>query len=162
MHVFRTLLIACILLAPAALHAQREKLPPEDLEIVEKTWPTAKRTSTGLRSVLLKAGTGAMPLKGEVASVLYVGKLLDGTIFDQATDPGKPFSFRVARGQVIEGWEEGLQMMQLGERRLFIVPFELGYGTRGSLPKIPKRATLVFEVELVSIDKDMPVSATKK
>ncbi|HRE82712.1 MAG TPA: FKBP-type peptidyl-prolyl cis-trans isomerase [Opitutaceae bacterium] len=160
MHLFRLLALVCFLSAPFALQAQREKLPPEDLEIVEKTWPTARRTSTGLRTLVLKEGTGDQPKKGDVVSVVYVGKLLDGTIFDQATDPAKPFTFRVGRGQVIEGWEEGLQLTRVGERRLFIVPFELGYGTRGSLPKIPKRATLVFEVELLSIEKAQPLPST--
>ncbi len=158
MHVLRILFITCLLLAPAVVSAQREKLPPEDLEIVEKTWPTAKRTSTGLRTMILKDSDGPSPKKGDVVSVVYVGKLLDGTIFDQATDPEKPFTFRVGRGQVIEAWEEGMQLLKVGQRRLFIVPFELGYGTRGSPPKIPKRATLIFEVELLSINKDMPTT----
>jgi FKBP-type peptidyl-prolyl cis-trans isomerase len=59
----------------------------------------------------------------------------------------------VGRGQVIDGWEQGLQLMRPGEKRVLIVPFELGYGTRGDPPKIPKRATLVFEVEVVSVKK---------
>lgn len=158
MHALRTFLLACLLLAPVVIFAQREKLPPEDLEIVEKTWPTAKRTATGLRTMILQDSDGPSPKKGDVVSVVYVGKLLDGTIFDQATDPDKPFTFRVGRGQVIEAWEEGLQLLKIGQRRLFIVPFELGYGTRGSPPKIPKRATLIFEVELLSINKDTPTA----
>ena len=87
-----------------------------------------------------------------MVAVLYTGKLLDGTVFDQAQDAAKPFTVRVGRGQVIEGWEEGLQLLRAGERRLLIVPYELGYGTRGSPPKIPRRATLIFEVELIAIN----------
>ena len=142
-----------VLAAPLAVQAQREKLPPEDLEIVEKTWPEAKKTSTGLRTQLLKEGSGELVKRGDLVSVLYKGQLLDGTVFDQTTDPSKPFTFRVGRGMVIEGWEQGLQLMRPGEKRLLIVPFELGYGTRGDPPKIPKRATLVFEVELLEIKK---------
>lgn len=156
MHVLRTLLLLCLLLTPAAVFAQREKLPPEDLEIVEKTWPTALRTSTGLRTMILQDSDGPSPKKGDIVSVVYVGKLLDGTIFDQATDPAHPFTFRVGRGQVIEAWEEGMQLLKIGQRRLFIVPFELGYGTRGNPPKIPRRATLVFEVELLAINPPEP------
>lgn len=147
------LLLGFALAAPLAVQAQREKLPPEDLAIVEKNWPGAKRTATGLRTQVLAPGSGELVQRGELVSVLYRGQLLDGTVFDQATDPKEPLTFRVSRGQVIEGWEEGLQLMRPGEKRLLIVPFELGYGTRGDPPKIPRRATLVFEVELLEVKK---------
>ncbi|PTY08774.1 peptidylprolyl isomerase [Opitutaceae bacterium EW11] len=153
MRFARILLFVLIAFAPSLVFAQREKLPAEDLEIVQKNWPTAKRTSTSLRTVLLKEGSGANPKAGDMVDVLYTGKLLDGTVFDEALDPQKPFTFRLGRGQVIEGWDEALQLMKPGERRIVIVPFELGYGTRGQPPKIPRRATLVFEVELLSIHK---------
>jgi FKBP-type peptidyl-prolyl cis-trans isomerase len=145
------MLLAVTLASPVVLQAQREKLSPEDLEIVEKNWPDAKRTSTGLRSVVLKEGAGELVKTGDLVSVVYKGQLLDGKVFDETKDPTKPFSFRVGRGQVIDGWEQGLQMMRPGEKRVLIVPFELGYGTRGDPPKIPKRATLVFEVEVVDV-----------
>jgi FKBP-type peptidyl-prolyl cis-trans isomerase len=150
-HLRLFVMLGCLLL-PVSLLAQREKLPPEDLEVVEKQWPEAKRTSTGLRTQVLRPGQGPTPQKGDVVAVLYTGKLLDGTVFDQAQDAAKPFTVRVGRGQVIEGWEEGLQLLRAGERRLLIVPYELGYGTRGSPPKIPRRATLIFEVELIAIN----------
>ena len=153
MRFLRWLVFVFVLGAPLAVQAQREKLPPEDLEIVEKTWPDAKKTSTGLRSVLIKEGSGELVKRGDLVSVLYKGQLLDGTVFDETKDASKPFTFRVGRGMVIEGWEQGLQLMRPGEKRILIVPFELGYGTRGDPPKIPKRATLVFEVELVEIKK---------
>lgn len=147
----RLLLFVALALAPAFVYAQREKLSLEDLEIVEKNWPAAKRTATGLRTLVLKEGTGDTPKPGQFVDVLYTGKLLNGTVFDQAHDPEKPFSFRLGRGFVIEGWEEGLQLMRVGEKRIFIVPFELGYGSRGQPPKIPRKATLVFEVELIRV-----------
>lgn len=153
MRFLRWTLLSLVLAAPLAVQAQREKLPPEDLEIVEKNWPDAKRTSTGLRSVVVKEGSGELVKAGDLVSVLYKGQLLDGKVFDQTKDPTKPFTFRVGRGQVIDGWEQGLQLMRPGEKRILIVPFELGYGTRGDPPKIPKRATLVFEVELIEIKK---------
>lgn len=86
--------------------------------------------------------------------MLYVGKLLDGTVFDQATEPDKPFTFRVRREMVIEGWEQVLQLMKRGERRLAIIPPEMAYGTRGQPPRIGRNATLVFEIELLSFGKD--------
>ncbi len=141
-------------LAAPALHAQREKLPPADLEFVEKTWPEAKKTVTGIRYLILREGEGPMPKPGDKVNVLYVGKLLNGTVFDQATEPDKPFTFRVQREMVIEGWDQVLQLMKRGEKRLVIIPPELGYGTRGQPPKIGRSATLVFEIELLSFGKD--------
>jgi FKBP-type peptidyl-prolyl cis-trans isomerase len=138
----------------SALHAQREKLPPEDLAYVEKTWPEAKKTMTGIRYVILKEGEGDTPKPGDKVNVLYVGRLLDGKIFDQAQDPKQPFTFRVRREAVIEGWDQILQQMKRGEKRLVIIPPELAYGTRGQPPKIGRNQTLVFEMELLSFGKD--------
>ena len=138
---------------PAVVRAQREKLPPEDLEMVQKTWPNAKRTATGLRYVLLAEGKGELAKPGDLVTVLYTGWLLNGTQFDQSIDPAKPFEFRLGRKNVIEGWDQGLQLMRPGEKRLFIVPYELGYGSRGQPPSIPPRATLIFEVQLLEIKK---------
>jgi FKBP-type peptidyl-prolyl cis-trans isomerase len=147
------LTLVAALFAPA-LRAQREKLPPADLEFVEKTWPEAKKTTTGIRYIILKAGEGAMPKPGDKVNVLYVGKLLNGTVFDQATEPDKPFTFRVRREMVIEGWDQVLQLMKRGEKRLVVIPPEMGYGTRGQPPKIGRNATLVFEIELLSFGQD--------
>lgn len=149
----RLILFCLITLAPVLGYAQREKIPANDLEIIEKNWPTAERTFTSLRTVVLQPGQGETAKRGDLVEVLYKGMLLDGTVFDQSLDPEKPFSFRLGRGLVIEGWEEGLQLMRSGEKRIIIVPFELAYGTRGQPPKIPRRSTLVFEVELVAIKK---------
>lgn len=150
----RLLALALVLLAPLALHAQREKLPPEDLEFVQKTWPEAKKTNTGIRYIILQEGRGAMPKPGNKIAVLYVGRLLNGTVFDQATEKEKAFTFRVSRDQVIQGWDQVFQQIKVGEKRLVIIPPELAYGTRGQPPKIPRNATLVFEVELLEIIPD--------
>jgi FKBP-type peptidyl-prolyl cis-trans isomerase len=150
----RLLAFVIALAAPLALHAQREKLPPEDLAVVEKTWPDAKKTNMGIRYVVLQPGTGDLAKPGDKVSVLYVGRLLNGTVFDQATEKDKPFTFRVAREQVIQGWDQVLQLMRLGEKRLVVIPGELAYGTRGQPPKIPRNATLVFEIELIEIKRD--------
>jgi FKBP-type peptidyl-prolyl cis-trans isomerase len=142
------------LLSVPALHAQREKLPPEDLELVEKKWPEAKKTNSGIRYIIQREGQGESPKPGDVVSVLYVGQLLDGKIFDQYQDREKPFTFRVAREQVIDGWDQVLQLMKRGEKRLVIIPPELAYGSRGQAPKIPRGATLVFEIDLIEIKRD--------
>jgi len=153
MRFCRFLIVVVLLVSPAVVRAQREKLPPEDLEMVQKTWPNAKRTSTGLRYVTLTEGKGDFAKPGDLVRVLYTGWLLNGTQFDQAIDRAKPFEFRLGRDLVIQGWDQGLQLMRPGEKRLFIVPYELGYGSRGQPPLIPPRATLVFEVELLEINK---------
>jgi FKBP-type peptidyl-prolyl cis-trans isomerase len=140
--------------ASTALHAQREKLPPDDLEYVEKTWPGAKKTTTGIRYVIMQEGQGETPKPGDKVNVLYVGRLLNGKVFDQAMDPAQPFTFRVRREAVIEGWDQILQLMKKGEKRLVIIPPELAYGTRGQPPKIGRNQTLVFEMELISFGKD--------
>ena len=142
------------LAASATLHAQREKLPPADLEYVEKTWPGAKKTTTGIRYVVMQEGQGDTPKPGDKVNVLYTGRLLDGKVFDQATDPAQPFTFRVRLEAVIEGWDQILQQMKKGEKRLVIIPPELAYGTRGQPPKIGRNQTLVFEMELISFGKD--------
>lgn len=151
--------IVCFLVLlslPIVASAQREKLPLRDLETVESKWPNAYRTSTGLWTEVLQQGNGIQPERGDVVHVLYKGWLLDGTQFDQAQDRNKPFSFRLDRGRVIAGWEYGLLLMREGEKRVIIVPHEMGYGTRGRSPDIPRQATLVFEVELIRVEKNPP------
>ena len=141
-------------LMPLAVYAQREKLSPEELAFVEKSWPEAKKTNTGIRYIILQPGSCDMPKAGDKVAVLYVGRLLNGTVFDQATEKDKAFTFRVAREQVIQGWDQVLPLMKLGEKRLVVIPAELAYGTRGQPPKIGRNAALVFEIELIEIKRD--------
>jgi FKBP-type peptidyl-prolyl cis-trans isomerase len=154
MRFVRWLFPVLLLAAPLALRAQREKLPPDDLEFVEKTWPEAKKTNTGIRYIVLREGQGPVGKPGDKAQVLYTGRLLNGAIFDQRLDPKNPLPFRIGRGEVIEGWDQILQLMKVGEKRLVIIPPELAYGTRGQPPKISRNATLVFEMELISLARD--------
>ena len=139
---------------PALLHAEREKLPPDDYDIVMKRWPDAKISNTGIRYVVEKQGTGPLLQPGDVVMVNYVGQLLDGKVFDQNHSKEKPFTFRVARGEVILGWDQLFQIMRPGDKWLIIVPPELGYGRRGLPPAIPSYTTLVFDVEILGIKKD--------
>ncbi len=149
-----------VLLSGSPLFAQRERLPVEDLEVVESRWPNAKKTSTGLRYIVIKEGDqkSATPQAGDRAAVLYKGMLLDGTVFDQSLDPAHAFKPRVGRDELIPAWDQALTRMHKGDKWLLIVPYELGYGTRGNPPKIPKRATLVFEMELLDFGKDLPLN----
>jgi len=140
-----------LLLAPVIADG-RARFSWEDHQIIDKNWPKAAESSTGLLNVIIREGEGPHPKPGDKVSVLYRGMLLDGTLFDEAVDPEKPFTFRQGRGEVIKGWEEGIAMMRPGEIRMFIVPAELAYGSRGRPPNIPRSAALRFEVELVKIE----------
>ena len=98
-------------------------------------------------------GTGDRVVKaGDTVSVQYTGKLVDGTKFDSSYDHGgQPFSFTVGAGQVIKGWDQGLLGAKVGEKRTLTIPSDLGYGATGAGAAIPPNATLIFDIEVVSI-----------
>jgi len=97
-------------------------------------------------------GTGDKVTKsGDTISVHYTGKLEDGTKFDSSVDRGEPFEFKIGAGMVIQGWEQGLLDMKVGEKRTLTIPSEMGYGAQGAGGIIPPDATLIFEVELMGI-----------
>jgi len=118
-----------------------------DLEAIQKRWPDAKVTSTGLRYRVLRAGSGPSPANGAAVSVHYTGRFLDDRVFDSSLQRGQPASFRI--GEVIPGWNEALLAMKKGEKRQLIIPPELAYGERGYPGAIPPNSFLVFEVELL-------------
>ncbi len=96
-------------------------------------------------------GTGAEAALGSTITVNYTGKFQNGTVFD--TSVGKqPFTFQLGAGQVIPGWDQGLQGMKVGGKRLLIIPSSLGYGSQDYGP-IPGNSTLIFEVELLNVQK---------
>jgi len=146
-------LFALAAFAPLSLQAQREKLPPEDLEWVEQNFPNAETSNTGIRYVVLERGEGPLAKRGQMVSMLYIGRFINGDSFDQALDLKKPFKFRLGRGQVIQGWDQIIQLMRPGDKWLVIIPPELAYGTRGQSPKIPPNTTLVFTMQLLAAGK---------
>ncbi|KAK6181235.1 hypothetical protein SNE40_009133 [Patella caerulea] len=91
--------------------------------------------------------------KGDILTMHYTGKLEDGTEFDSSVSRNSPFVFTLGSGQVIKGWDQGLLGMCEGEKRKLVIPSDLGYGSRGAPPKIPADATLIFEVELLKIER---------
>ncbi|MFK0730952.1 MAG: FKBP-type peptidyl-prolyl cis-trans isomerase [Gloeotrichia echinulata GP01] len=108
-------------------------------------------TPSGLKYVEIEEGTGETPQPGQKVEVHYTGTLTDGTKFDSSRDRRSPFSFIIGRGQVIQGWDEGLSTMKVGGQRKLIIPPELGYGSRGAGGVIPPNATLIFDVQLLSV-----------
>jgi FKBP-type peptidyl-prolyl cis-trans isomerase len=89
--------------------------------------------------------------KGKTVSVHYKGKLLDGTVFDSSYKRNQPFEFTLGTGQVIPGWDEGIQLLSVGDKARLVIPSNLGYGARGAGGVIPPDATLIFDVELIGV-----------
>jgi peptidylprolyl isomerase len=111
----------------------------------------AQILASGLRVTDIEVGSGPEAVAGQTVVVHYRGTLENGKQFDASYDRGKPFTFPLGRGQVIKGWDEGVQGMKVGGKRKLVIPPELGYGTRGAGGVIPPNATLIFEVELLDI-----------
>lgn len=110
-----------------------------------------KITESGLQYEVLTAGAGASPTKADQVTVHYEGTLPDGTVFDSSYKRNSPATFGVT--QVIAGWTEALQLMKTGDKFKLTIPYDLAYGERGAPPSIPPFATLIFTVELISVEK---------
>ena len=99
----------------------------------------------------ITSGGGASPNQGDTVSVHYTGWLTDGTKFDSSVDRDEPFAFALGTGQVIQGWDQGVAGMRVGDKVRLTIPPELAYGEAGYPGAIPPNATLIFEVELLAI-----------
>ena len=97
-------------------------------------------------------GTGTIAAAGDTVTVNYVGALPDGTVFDASANHGQPFAFKLGGGQVIKGWDVGVAGMKVGGTRLLIIPPSFGYGAQ-AMGSIPANSTLMFEVQLVDVQK---------
>jgi FKBP-type peptidyl-prolyl cis-trans isomerase FklB len=137
---------------------EKNKKESETFLAENKAKPGVKVLPDGLQYKVLTEGKGPKPSTNDTVSVNYKGTLIDGTEFDSSYKRGQPAKFKVT--QVIKGWTEALQMMSPGAKWQLVIPSELGYGERGSGANIGPNATLIFEVELVSIEpttQDKPV-----
>ncbi len=137
--------------ARTAQLAEAEKKASE--EFLEKMAQEkgAVKTDSGLIFIEEKAGTGDSPAEADKVTVQYTGSLRDGTVFDSSVDRGSPATLLLSH--VIACWNEGLQKMKVGGKGKLVCPASIAYGDRGKPPKIKPGATLVFEVELLEIDK---------
>lgn len=110
-----------------------------------------KTTASGLQYVVEKEGTGAQPTAEDEVTVHYTGKLLNGQVFDSSVNRGEPATFPLNR--VIPGWTEGVQLMKEGAKYTFFIPSDLAYGPQGVPGAIPPHSTLIFDVELIKVNK---------
>jgi len=109
------------------------------------------QTQSGLQYMVLKEGTGAKPGPTDEVTVHYTGRLLDGTVFDSSVERGEPATFPL--NGVIAGWTEGLQLMSEGSKYRLFIPSELAYGSKGAGDQILPNSTLIFDVELIKVNK---------
>ena len=110
-------------------------------------------TASGLQYWDVAVGTGATATQGSPVKVHYTGWLTNGVKFDSSLDRGEPFSFNLGAGDVIKGWDEGVQGMKVGGKRQLRIPPDLGYGANGAGGVIPPNAILIFDVELLQAGK---------
>jgi len=136
------LLLSILLLGAVLTGCGKEKAVNNTLPVVQETDKLQIKT--------IKEGKGEVAKKGSYVIVHYTGAFTDGTKFDSSLDRGQPFNFTLGGGQVIAGWDQGVEGMKVGEIRRLIIPPRLGYGPNDFGP-IPGNSTLVFEVELLEI-----------
>ena len=133
----------------------REKLLAKEREAkraeLDKLAVGFEETTSGLRYQILQKGSGVKAEKGQTVSVHYKGQLPDGTVFDSSYKRKQPLEFPVGVGQVIAGWDEGIQLLNVGDKARLVIPSDLAYGSQGAGGVIPPDATLIFDVELMDV-----------
>jgi len=143
-------IIALLIIASVFYYSSKDKNQENEINNMEHN--TSSEQNQGLIIETLKQGSGDEVKNNDKATVHYTGTLEDGTKFDSSLDRGTPFSFILGAGRVIKGWDLGVLGMKIGEKRKLIIPPELGYGETG-VGSIPGNATLIFAVELLSINE---------
>lgn len=128
--------------------AKMKKAQEEELNKISEGFD---KTDSGLRYKIIQKGNGKKAEKGKTVAVHYKGSLIDGTEFDSSYKRKQPIEFQLGVGQVITGWDEGIQLLQVGDKARFVIPSHLAYGERGAGGVIPPSATLIFDVELMDV-----------
>jgi peptidyl-prolyl cis-trans isomerase A (cyclophilin A) len=118
---------------------------------MEKLAAGFEKTESGLRYQFIQKGDGKQAENGKTVSVHYEGSLENGKVFDSSYPRKKPIEFKLGIGQVIEGWDEGIALLKVGDKARFVIPSDLGYGPAGAGGVIPPNATLIFDVELMDV-----------
>ncbi len=118
---------------------------------IEKLAAGFNKTASGLRYQIIQKGDGKQAEKGKGVSVHYKGQLADGTVFDSSYQRKQPIDFTLGVGQVIPGWDEGIQLLKVGDKARFVIPSHLAYGSQGAGGVIPPNAILIFDVELMDV-----------
>ena len=144
--------------------AQKVETPADSVEVIKDNKTLGRefleqnakndsvvQTASGLQYMVLQEGTGAKPGPTDKVTVHYTGRLLDGTVFDSSVERGEPATFGL--NQVIAGWTEGLQLMSEGAKYRLFIPSELAYGSKGAGDQILPNSTLIFDVELIKVEK---------
>ncbi|WP_299899913.1 peptidylprolyl isomerase [uncultured Aquimarina sp.] len=132
--------------------AEREAAARKAAEqLLEEVAAGFDKTESGLRYKIIQKGDGVQAEKGKTVSVHYKGSLIDGTVFDSSYKRNQPIDFSLGMGQVIPGWDEGISLLQVGDKARFVIPPSLGYGEHGAGGVIPPNATLIFDVELMAV-----------
>jgi len=136
---------------PLPSEAPVESATPRHADRGPGTTPEEHVDGDGLGVTDVRIGTGPMVVSGATVVVHYEGRLESGEIFDSSMTRSNPFEFVIGKGFVIQGWERGLLGMRVGGHRKLVIPPALGYGLRGSPPKIPPNARLIFEIDLLGV-----------
>lgn len=132
--------------------AKREQAENAAIEQqLEKLSAGFDKTDSGLRYKFIQKGDGEQAEKGKTVSVHYTGTLENGKTFDSSYPRKKPIEFPLGKGHVIQGWDEGIALLQVGDKARFVIPPDLGYGARGAGGVIPPNAVLIFDVELMDV-----------
>jgi peptidylprolyl isomerase len=155
--MIKKIILGALILLTINTFAQSDNAKADDKK-KSKSGQTNKRniklkqeytTASGLKYKVLEFGTGKQVTAGDMVTVHYTGTLTDGTKFDSSKDRNQPFSFKVGAAQVIAGWDEGLKLLNVGDKAILTVPPIIGYGQR-DMGKIPANSTLIFEIEVIS------------
>ncbi len=113
----------------------------------------AQKTENGVYYIITQDGTGPQPQRGDAVTIHYTGKLLDGKVFDSSQKTGQPIQLQIGVGMVIPGWDDAILKLKKGTKATLVIPSTMGYGPQGSPPAIPGNAVLVFDVDLVNVQK---------
>ncbi|MCX6719748.1 MAG: FKBP-type peptidyl-prolyl cis-trans isomerase [Candidatus Staskawiczbacteria bacterium] len=151
-----TLLVIILIVIAGGIYfwmqPKSETIQNQEQPQIQNQQTSAGSDIQGMKVETLKEGTGEGAKAGDNIVVNYVGTLPDGTKFDSSVDRNQPFPYTLGQNMVIKGWELGLLGMKVGEKRKLTIPPELAYGPAGRPPVIPENATLIFEIDMLSIN----------